>query len=105
MYIEKDNHKLNIFILTNFFQRFKGFMFKKNIDYALCFPKCNSIHTFFMKEKIDVFMADKDNKVIFIYKNLKKNKIILPKKHVYYTYELPINTLDYELNDYIKIKD
>ena len=105
MYIEKNDKKIEIFILTNIFKRFKGFMFKKNINYALCFPKCNSIHTFFMKENIDVYMTDKNNKVLFIFKDLKKNRIILPKKNIYYTYELPVNYINYNLNDYIKIKD
>ena len=34
-----------------------GFMFKKNINYALRF-RCRSIHTFFMKENIDVIITD-----------------------------------------------
>ncbi len=105
MYIEHNNRVIEVFILTNIFKRFKGFMFKKNIDYGLCFPKCNSIHTFFMKKNIDVYMTDKNNKVLYIYKNLKKNKIILPKKNVYYTYELPEDSFNFKINDYIKIKD
>lgn len=104
MYIEKNNIKIKVFILRNIFKRFIGFMFKKNIDYALCFPRCNSIHTFFMKENIDIYMTDKNNKIIYIYKNLSKNKIILPKKHVYYTYEFPINTIEFKINEQIKIK-
>ena len=103
MYIE--HSKIKVIYATKYFQRLKGFMFKKNIDYALCFPKCNSIHTFFMKENIDVYMTDKDYKIICVYKNLRKNKIILPKKNVYYTFELPVNKLNLKINEYIKIKD
>lgn len=40
-----------------FLCRLKGFMFTKNIDKALLFDRCNSIHTFFMKENIDVIMC------------------------------------------------
>ncbi len=69
-----------------------GLMFKKNINYALRL-RCNGIHTFFMREKIDVILTDKTNNVLFIYRNLNKNRIILPKKNVYYTYELPKNTI------------
>ena len=104
MYIENNNKRIKILILKNFFKRFKGFMFKKNINYALCFPMCNSIHTFFMKEMIDVFMTDKNNKIIYIYRHLKKNKIILPKKNVYYVYEFPIDCVNYTKGQYIKIK-
>ena len=77
-------------------------MFKiKKINYGLCFPKCNSIHTFFMFQTIDIIMTDKNNKILHLYPNFKPNKIILPKKDVYYTYELPINYItNLKINDY-----
>jgi len=75
---------------TKFIDRFMGLMFKKQIT-PLCFPKCNSIHTFFMLKPIDIIMTDKNNKVIYIYRNLKPFRIIFPKKNVYFTYEFPIN--------------
>lgn len=71
-----------------FFQKLKGLMFKKNFDYILKF-KTNGIHTFFMKTKIDVVLTDKVGNILYIYKSLKPNRIILPKKHVTYTYEMP----------------
>ena len=71
-----------------FFQKLKGLMFKKNFDYILKF-KTNGIHTFFMKTKIGVVLTDKNGKILYIYKSLKPNRIILPKKHVTYTYEMP----------------
>ena len=104
MYIIKDNVKLKIKPCNNIFNRFLGLMFKKNIDYGLCFPKCNSIHTFFMKESIDVIMTDKDYNILYIFNNLKPNKIILPKKNVYYTFELPINKFRFNINEKLKVK-
>ena len=86
-------NNIEIKIAKDFFTRLKGFMFKKNINYCLCFPKCNSIHTFFMLTNIDVVMTDKNNNILYTYHNLKPNKIILPKKNVYYTYELPAGYL------------
>lgn len=71
-----------------FFQKLKGLMFKKNFDYILKF-KTNGIHTFFMKIKIDVVLTDKNGNILYIYKSLKPNRIILPKKNVTYTYEMP----------------
>ena len=76
----------------SFKEKLIGLMFKKNITYALKF-RCNGIHTFFMREKIDVIICDKNNKILYIYKDLKKNRIILPKKDAYYTYELPNGTI------------
>lgn len=51
-------------------------MGKTNIDYGILFPKCNSIHTFFMKENIDIVGLDENNEVIYKYESLPKNKII-----------------------------
>lgn len=98
-------YKIKVYEAKTFKQRLFGLMFKKNINYCLLFKKCNSIHTFFMKEKIDVVMTDKNNKVLYIKKNMKKNRIILPKKGVYNTYEFPNNFIkDLEINETLKIK-
>lgn len=92
MYIIIDDKKIPLKEAKSFKDKLIGLMFKKNINFALKF-KCNGIHTFFMKENIDVILCDKYNNILFTYKNLKKNKIIFPKKNVYYTYELPSNTI------------
>ncbi len=76
-----------------FTQKLKGLMFQKKFDYILKF-KTNSIHTFFMKTNIDVILTDKNGKIMYIYRNLKPNKIILPKKGVKYTFEMPVNYLN-----------
>ena len=92
---------MKVIVCNNFFNRFKGFMFTKNINYGLCFPKCNSIHTIFMFKPIDVIMTDKNYTVLYIFKNVKPYRIILPKKNVYYTFEFPINKLDFKINEKI----
>ena len=89
---------------NSFFNKLKGFMFKKNFNYGLCFKRCNSIHTFFFREKIDVIMTNKNNKILYIFNNLGKNRIILPKKGVYYTYEIPNNYNTYNIGDYLQFK-
>jgi len=100
-----ENKEINLTQCKSFFKRFMGFMFKKNIDYAILFNKCNSIHTFFMKENIDVIMCDRDNNILYFYKNLGKNKIILPKKYVYKVYETPCNYFDIKINTKMKVSD
>lgn len=87
-----DKKEINLEIANTFLKKLKGLMFKKKINYCLRL-KTNSIHTFFMKEPIDILMTDKNNKPIYIFKNIKKNKIII-KKNVYYTYEFPNNFLE-----------
>ena len=97
------NKEIELIDCKSFYSRLKGFMFKKNINNALLFNKCNSIHTFFMKENIDVIMCDKDNNILYFYKDLKKNKIIFPKKNVYKVIETPSNYFDIKKNTKIKI--
>lgn len=63
-------------------------MFKKNINYGLMFKKCNSIHTFFMKQNIDVIFLDKNNNIIKRYNNITKNKILICKD-AYQVIEIP----------------
>ena len=79
-------------------------MFSKEIKYALLFNKCNSIHTFFMKCNIDVIMCDKDNNIIYYFNNLGKNKVILPKKGVYKTIELPVGYFNVKINEKIRME-
>ncbi len=87
-----ENLNIEIRNCNTFLSKLIGLMFKKNINYGLRI-RCNGIHTFFMKECIDIILTDKENNILYTYKNVKPNRIILPKKHVYYTYELPKNTL------------
>ena len=98
-----NNKEIELIDCISFYSRLKGFMFKKNINNALLFNKCNSIHTFFMKENIDVIMCDKDNNILYFYKDLKKNKIILPKKNVYKVIETPSNYFNIKKNTKINI--
>jgi len=89
------NNDLNIEVkeTKNVFEKTIGFMFKKNFNYGLMF-RCNGIHTFFMKEEIDVVLADINNEILYIYPKFKKNRILLPKSNVYYTYEFPSNSIN-----------
>lgn len=88
---------------NTFFSRLIGLSFRKKINQILIFPNCNSIHTFFMFSKIDVIMTDKNKNILYIYKNLKSNKIIWPKKDVYFVYEFPPMSTNYNINDKLKI--
>lgn len=92
MKIKIDNVAIELREANTFFDKFLGLMFKKKINYCLKL-KCNGIHTFFMKEAIDIILTNKNNEVLYIYKNLKPNRILLPKKNVFYTYELPYGTI------------
>ena len=90
LYLDKNKIKW----CKSFNTRLKGMMFNKKENKIYCFPKCKSIHTFFMLKNIDVIMTDKDNNIIKIINNLKPSKIVLPIKKVYYVYEFDHNLIN-----------
>lgn len=79
MFLQLKKDKINIIVAKSFKTRLFGLMGKKNIDYGMLFPKCNAIHTFGMKENIDVLGLNHNNEVIYKYENLSKNQIIRVK--------------------------
>lgn len=79
---------MKIITATTYMQKLTGLMGKKNINYGMFFPNVSSIHTFFMKESIDIIGLNNKMIVTSIYENVKPNKILILKdaKH---TLELP----------------
>lgn len=63
------------------------------------------IHTMFMKKNINIIGINKDNKIIFIRKNVSKNKLIKIKTHIKDTsiIEVPTFFNNFNLNDQVKI--
>lgn len=89
-----NNEKIEIKYAKKFIDRLMGLMGKKSITYGMLFPKCNSVHTFFMKDNIDILGLDKNNQVIYIYRNCPKNRIVKASLDYKNTsiLELPKNT-------------
>lgn len=85
---------MKIKVADSFSKKLMGLMFKKNIDYGLLIPNCKSIHTFNMREPIDVLLLDSNFMVLMINKCVLPNKIInfyTKEKHPYIL-ELPAGT-------------
>jgi uncharacterized membrane protein (UPF0127 family) len=98
-----NNQKFNLDIANTFTKRLIGLMGKRNINKGIFFPKTRSIHTFFMKETIDIIMIDRNNTVVYYKKNLPKWRILIKKK-AYHTIELPHNSLNnININDELTI--
>lgn len=83
-----------------FFNRFKGLMLKKEIDFGLLFYnlKDSSIHTLFMRFDIDVYFLDK-NKVIYEKTTLKPWNFYKPQKQAKYILETKKNELKLKIGD------
>lgn len=62
----------NVKIADSFYDRLKGLMFVEEMEDCdgLIIEPCNSIHTFFMRFKIDVLFLDSSNRIIQIYKEM-----------------------------------
>ena len=103
MYIIIANKKYKVNYMNTFYKRLTGLMFKKDkITDIYLFPRCGSIHTFFMKQNIDICILDKNYNVVFKKENLKPNKILIKKG--YYTLEMPLGTVKHiKIGDNIKI--
>ena len=94
---------LRIVEAKTFKDKLIGFMGKEHIDYGLFFRNANSIHTFFMKESIDIVGLDKNMVVREVYFNVSPNKIIFLRKSKH-TLELPkFGAKNYKIGDFLKI--
>ena len=79
---------MKIITAKTYMQKLTGLMGKKNINYGMFFHGVSSIHTFFMKESIDVIGLNDAMIVTSIYENVKPNKILI-LKNASHTLELP----------------
>ena len=79
---------MKIITAKTYLQKLTGLMGKKNINYGMFFPGVSSIHTFFMKESIDVIGLNDAMIVTSIYENVRPNKILI-LKNASHTLELP----------------
>lgn len=94
LYINIDKEKIPIYVAQTWKEKYQGLSFKKNINYGLIIPKCISIQTFFMNEKVDVIFFDKFKTILYIFRNVPKNKVIEVNEDIKNTsvLELPPNT-------------
>lgn len=99
-----NDKEIDILECESFKDKLFGLMFKKDFSYGICLNNCRSIHTMFMRKNIDIIMTDKQYRVLYIYNNLAKNRIVFPKRNVYYTFELPSNLNTYSINDILILK-
>lgn len=101
------NQTIEIEMCHTFFKRLLGFMFqRKKITTGKCFPRCRSIHTFFMLQKIDIIVCNQEMKVIKLRKNFPTNHILFSIRDSFYILELPVGSIkNLKLGDFIYLKE
>lgn len=91
---------------AGFTDRLFGLIFKnikKNQGFAI--KGCNSIHTFWMRYRIDVVFLNKNNEIIRLYESLKRFRITPVIKDAYCVIEFPEFTIkDFLLKTGDKLK-
>lgn len=82
-------------VATGFYSRLMGLMFKSslNANTGLWFHGCSSIHTHFMRFKIDAVFVDKNLKVKRVYENLKPWRMTRFVSGADSVFELPAGTV------------
>ncbi|MFN8847043.1 MAG: DUF192 domain-containing protein [Bdellovibrionales bacterium] len=82
MMLKRNEHILiqNVNVAKNFWPRFMGLMGKANLpdSQGVLFPKCNAIHTCFMKFSIDCIFMNEQGEVKKIYRNLRPWRLAGP---------------------------
>lgn len=80
-------------VADSFFARFRGLMGKSPIERPLWIVPCSDIHTFFMKEEIDVLFVSKEGRVLRMIETMPKNSMSGAVRGAYGVLELPAHTL------------
>ncbi len=80
-------------IARDFFSRFMGLMGRRHIDAdeGVLFPKCNSVHTFFMRIPIDVVRLDAGGRVVKVEPNVAPWRLLMPSRETKHILELRAN--------------
>jgi hypothetical protein len=84
----------NVTLARTALTRLKGLLFEKELKKgeALIIRPCNSIHTFFMRFKIDVLFVDSKNRIIKIYKEIRPFRLTPVYFKSAFSIELPSGT-------------
>ncbi len=101
MKIQGKSRDFEVVICRHFWPRLKGNMGKKVIENVLLFPHCNSIHTFFMRTKIDVVMISSQGEVLHTFSQVPAYRILWPRKKVKATLEFPSGENSFQVGDYL----
>ncbi|HOF99736.1 MAG: hypothetical protein BWY35_01248 [Firmicutes bacterium ADurb.Bin248] len=80
-------------VAENFFTRLRGLMGKSPIRRALWIVPCSDIHTFNMREDIDVVFLSRQSEVLRIIEAMPKNRTSGKVRGAHSVLELPAHTL------------
>jgi hypothetical protein len=86
----------NAIVARSFWKRFMGLMLKKTFNGfdAMVFPKCNSIHSFFMMFYIDVVCLNASGAICNLRKNMRPGGFFIAGRETKTLIEFPKGTIE-----------
>lgn len=106
MYLKLKKKKIEILEYTKMIDRFKTFKFYlEKIDFGIKIPKKKYASTYFFCQRVDICFTDKEDKILYLFENVKTEKRFFKFK-AYNVYYLPVNTCsELRVGDKLKLKD
>ena len=106
MYLRVKNKKIEIKEYKKFSDRFKSLKFYlKNLDFGIKLPNKKLANTTFFCQRVDICFTDRDDKILYLYENVKTEKRFFKFK-AYNVYYLPLNTCsELKIGDKLNVKD
>lgn len=98
----------SVLVANTLFKKLKGLLGKTSLPKGevMWIPKCNSIHTFFMRFSIDAVFVDKKMVIQKIEKNIEPGRIIIPVFRARDVFEMPVGTSDLlDVGDELNVRD
>lgn len=80
-------------VARNPWTRFKGLMLRRDLPPALLIHRCSSVHTFFMRHRIDVAFCAADGTALRIYPSLRPWRATRFVRGAKYAVETPAGAL------------
>ena len=107
MFLKVGKKKIRIKTLNTTLERLKSYRFQLSpITTGLYFPKKKGINTYFFCQRIDIFLTDEKNKILYLYPSCKSEKIIFHKRKVRQIYLFPVGvSKSYKVGDTLKIEE
>ena len=106
MYIKIEKKKYDVIYLNTFWLKLKSLKFYLEPIVDIYMMRRKGLTTYWFCQNVDIIETDKDNKIIYIYKKFKADKILLPRRKVLYIYLTPVGVSDsFKVGDEFIVKE
>lgn len=90
MYIKIEKEKYDVIYLNTFWLKLKSLKFYLEPIEDIYMMRRKGLTTYWFCQNVDIIETDKDNKIVYIYRKFRPDKILFPKRKVSYIYLTPV---------------